>query len=75
MRIDNARPYVFDETALQRAADRLEELASPLTFEDARTDAAGVGRIQTGDGAALLWTVGTEAIERATRHRHRDLAP
>jgi broad specificity phosphatase PhoE len=73
MRIDNARPYVFEETALRRAAARLEALASPPRLEDDRTDGTGVTRIPPGDGAALLWTVGPEAMERATRLGYRDL--
>ena len=73
MRIDNARPYVFEVTALRRAVARLEALASPPRPEDDRTDGTGMARIQPAGGAALLWTIGPEAMERATRLGYRDL--
>jgi hypothetical protein len=47
MPIENARPYVFDEAALRKAAARLEELASPLRLEDARADGAGGSSLAT----------------------------
>jgi broad specificity phosphatase PhoE len=41
IRIENAKPYVFDEAALRKAVTRLEALASPPPVDDGRTDGAG----------------------------------
>jgi broad specificity phosphatase PhoE len=78
IRIENARPYVFDEAALRKAVARLEALASPPPIDEARTDAAAATRIadsssRDGKTAALVWAIGQEAMQRATRLGHRDL--
>ena len=40
MRIANATPYFFDETALRNAAERLDALASPSPRDESRTELA-----------------------------------
>jgi len=41
IRIENAKPYVFDEAALRKAVARLGALASPPPVDDVRTHGAG----------------------------------
>jgi len=41
IRIENAKPYVFDEAALPKAAAWLGTLASSPPVDDVRTDGAG----------------------------------
>jgi hypothetical protein len=50
MRIANATPYFFDETALRNAGERLDALASPASRTETRTEVAALTRrVRTKD--------------------------